>query len=150
MPETRAPVLTGGCQCGAVRYALHTAPSGSLWHCRICQKAVGGPFAALAALPCATLSWTKAAPAYFQSSSVARRGFCASCGTPLACQSSIDPENIEVTICSLDDPDAAPPQSQHGVESRVAWLDSLAGLPASKTDAKYDGLVSLQQPDREP
>lgn len=47
-PETRSIVATGGCQCGAVRYALYAAPEGSVCHCRMCQKAVGGPFAALA------------------------------------------------------------------------------------------------------
>jgi hypothetical protein len=38
--------LTGGCQCGAVRYALGEQPESTVCHCRMCQKAVGGPFAA--------------------------------------------------------------------------------------------------------
>ena len=39
--------LTGGCQCGAVRYALLAAPSEPhLCHCRMCQKAFGSYFAA--------------------------------------------------------------------------------------------------------
>ena len=122
MLEARAPVFTGGCQCGALRYALYVAPSGSLCHCRMCQKAVGGPFAALAALPRAAFSWTKGAPAHFRSSSVASRGFCASCGTPLTYEGQSDPGKIEVTICSLDDPNAVPPRDQCGVESRVAWF----------------------------
>jgi hypothetical protein len=47
MAEPKNPILTGGCQCGAIRYVL-TAPPESvhLCHCRMCQKAVGGPFAA--------------------------------------------------------------------------------------------------------
>ena len=37
--------LTGGCQCGAVRYAIHEAPyQVGVCHCRMCQKAVGAPF----------------------------------------------------------------------------------------------------------
>ena len=38
------PVMTGGCQCGAVRYALNAQPEGSFCHCRMCQRASGGPF----------------------------------------------------------------------------------------------------------
>ena len=43
MSETNL-TLTGGCQCGAVRYALAEQPGvRPLCHCRMCQKAVGGP-----------------------------------------------------------------------------------------------------------
>ena len=39
--------LAGGCQCGAVRYRLEAKPKAtSICHCRMCQKASGGPFAA--------------------------------------------------------------------------------------------------------
>jgi hypothetical protein len=48
---TRAvkPVLTGGCQCGAIRFALSASPRRvSICHCRMCQKASGAPFASFA------------------------------------------------------------------------------------------------------
>ena len=40
--------ITGGCQCGAVRYRI-TAPleNPHICHCRMCQKAFGNYFAAL-------------------------------------------------------------------------------------------------------
>ena len=39
--------LAGGCQCGAVRYRLMAEPTGvNICHCRMCQKASGGPFMA--------------------------------------------------------------------------------------------------------
>ncbi len=140
--------LTGGCQCGAVRYRLTAMPEASLCHCRMCQKAVGGPFAALGAVPVGNLVWVRGAPALFDSSSVASRGFCRDCGTPLTYQArSIDSDRIEITLGSLDDPNRAAPQSQFGIESRVRWLDSLPGLPASPTDAKFAGVVSRQHPD---
>ena len=40
--------LTGGCQCGAVRYEWAEGPKyASVCHCRMCQKASGQPFMAL-------------------------------------------------------------------------------------------------------
>src|ERR1700761_2105366 len=81
MPEQ--PMMTGGCQCGAVRYALYETPESTVCHCRMCQKAVGGPFAALSKLKTDNLRWTRGTPARFQSSSAAERHFCADCGTPL-------------------------------------------------------------------
>jgi len=39
--------LAGGCQCGCVRYELSGAPDHvSVCHCRMCQKASGGPIMA--------------------------------------------------------------------------------------------------------
>ncbi len=140
--------IAGGCQCGAVRYALHASPQAEICHCRMCQKAVGGPFAALAAVAREDLEWTRGAPALFHSSSVATRGFCAACGTPLTYQ-SLDGTNIDVTIGSLDTPEAAPPTVQYGIEGRLSWFAILASLPGVPTEEKYAGLVSRQHPDHD-
>ena len=76
--------LTGGCQCGAVRYAIYAAPErAGICHCRMCQKAVGGPFKAWANVRLQEFAWTRGAPTTFHSSSAAERGFCSHCGTPL-------------------------------------------------------------------
>jgi hypothetical protein len=144
----RQPVMTGGCQCGAVRYALFAQPKASVCHCRMCQKAVGGPFAALAMVETADLAWTRGAPALFRSSSMASRGFCTACGTPLTYQGQTE-RTIEVTIGSLDQPDVAAPVEQAGIESRVPWLARLTDLPGAATDVKYAGVVSYQHPDHE-
>ena len=41
-------VLTGGCQCGAIRCAMTKAPAKvSICHCRMCQKASGAAIACL-------------------------------------------------------------------------------------------------------
>ena len=141
-------VLTGGCQCGAVRYRLDARPVGSVCHCRMCQKAVGGPFAALAAIDTAALTWTRGAPALFASSSVAQRGFCAACGTPLTYQGLGSPK-IEITLGSLDKPGTVPPVEQNGIEGRLSWLANLADVPATRTEAKYDTLKNLQHPDHD-
>lgn len=60
---------SGGCQCGAVR--LSASPdleNGHFCHCRMCQKAVGAPFAAHVGVAIETLTWTKGAASEFESS----------------------------------------------------------------------------------
>ena len=76
MTEASKPVLTGGCQCGAIRYALTAAPTRvSICHCRMCQKAAGAPFASFADINKTDLAWTRGQPSFFRSSTIAERGF---------------------------------------------------------------------------
>jgi hypothetical protein len=147
----RKPVLTGGCQCGAARYALYAPPKGAhLCHCRMCQKGVGGPFAALAPVRLSDFAWTRGEPAAFASSSAAIRHFCAACGTPLTFR-YLHKDWIDVTIGSLDHPADAPPELHYGIESRLAWLDTLDRLPSKPTgtDGLPGDLVSHQHPDHD-
>jgi hypothetical protein len=124
---------TGGCQCGAVRYLLTAPPEeASICHCRMCQKASGQPFMALARVKRNQLRWTRGAPAMFKSSSLAERGFCRQCGTPLTYR--FEGENVSIAIGSLDDPALAPPTIQYGVESELSWCATLAALPRQRTE----------------
>jgi hypothetical protein len=90
----------------------------------MCQKAVGGPFAALINGPATSVSWTRGAPAIFHSSGPVERGFCAQCGTPLTYR-FLGGTYLNVTIGSLDDPSQFPPQHQFGRESRLGWFATL-------------------------
>jgi hypothetical protein len=150
MPETK-PVMTGGCQCGAIRYALFEVPVSTVCHCRMCQKAVGGPFAALSKVPHAQFAWTRGTPGKFQSSSAAERHFCAACGTPLTFH-YLDGDAIEVTTGSLDQPAQLPATKNFGVEARVPWIDLLVPgrLPEVTTmEHATRVVVSLQHPDHD-
>lgn len=150
----RQAALTGGCQCGAVRYALYARPEGThICHCRMCQKAVGGPFAALAPVRIEDFAWTRGQPGCFRSSTIAVREFCPQCGTPLTFR-YVDSEWTDVTIGSLDRPLEAPPEKQYGVESRVGWLDGIFGRPATATESdmstdRLAKIVSYQHPDHD-
>jgi len=151
MSGARQPVATGGCQCGAVRYAVFAMPEGGVCHCRMCQKAVGGPFAALAKLAKADLVWTRGTPASFRSSVTAYRDFCAACGTPLTFRYA-DAAHMEVTIGSLDNPAAVPPVRNFGAESRLRWIADL--MPGQLPDVTTGQLpprdrTSRQHPDHD-
>ena len=136
MSGQRKPVLSGGCQCGAVRYALYAEPDRArICHCRMCQKSVGGPFEAWANVRMDNFAWTRGAPATFRSSSAAERGFCPRCGTPLFFAYVKRPESISVTIGSLDTPASVRLTQVDGSESRLANFDpaALAALPQRAT-----------------
>ena len=125
--------LTGGCQCGAVRYELAKPPMrASVCHCRMCQKASGQPFMAFAFVRQEDLRWTRGIPSVFKSSNMAQRGFCKDCGTPLTYQ--FHSEEIAVMTGSLDDPSAAPPTEQYGVESMIPWCATIGDLPRIRTE----------------
>jgi hypothetical protein len=150
MPDAE-PVMTGGCQCGAVRYALFETPVSTVCHCRMCQKAVGGPFAALSKVPTARFAWTRGQPASFQSSSAAERHFCAACGTPLTFHFLVG-DAIEVTTGSLDTPALVPITKNFGVESRLPWIGLLAPgrLPEVSTmEHSTREVVGRQHPDHD-
>jgi hypothetical protein len=140
MSEVR---ITGGCQCGAVRYAIHETPYQiGLCHCRMCQKATGAPFMSSFTVKKANLEWTRGAPASFNSSVNMQRGFCRQCGTPLF-NNWMPSDVIHPTIGSLDDPSSVRPEAQMGIESRVAWLADIVGLPEMSTGDAFKGYEDL-------
>ena len=121
--------FSGGCQCGAVRYHADTLNDDAhICHCRMCQKAVGGPFISLVSVANEALHWTRGTPAEFMSSGNTARGFCARCGTPLYMR-DLDGTKVFLTIGALDDPDSVPPKNQYGNESKRAWFHALTDLP---------------------
>jgi hypothetical protein len=131
--------VSGGCQCGAVRY--HTSQmldNSHLCHCRMCQKAVGNIFAALVAAPDDTLVWTRGQPAVWRSSEHVERGFCANCGTPLFYH-DVNNGRTNLTIGSLDNPDDFPPLGNTGTEAKVKWFSTIVTIEdggATETDAE--------------
>ena len=145
--------LSGGCQCGAVRYRI-TGPLGhsGICHCRMCQKAFGGFFAPLAGVPPRDFAWLKGTPGVFRSSEAAERGFCRDCGTPLFFR-YVGKDRISISLGSLDDPTRVAPARQYGVESRLPYVATLTQLPGSRTEdevppADLVRLASRQHPDR--
>jgi hypothetical protein len=130
---------TGGCQCGAVRYELLQRPHNPhICHCRMCQKQFGNFFAALCSVPKGKLRMTRGTMANFRSSEKVQRGFCRDCGTPLTYE-PLERNSISVSIGSLDNHSAMPPEIQYGIESREPWFNDLHNLPAFVTGEDETG-----------
>jgi hypothetical protein len=127
--------ITGGCLCGAVRYAATAAPSDvSYCHCRMCQQHFGNPVGVYASFPDHQVRFTKGTPKNYRSSEFGQRGFCADCGTPLTYTYVRRPEQISVSVGSLDHPERFPPSVHWGIEGQVPWLHIDDGLPRRHTD----------------
>ena len=124
--------LTGGCACGAVRYVLRSAPFDAGWcHCRTCRLNSGAPAMVFATVPAGDLVWTRGADQVksFASSSFGHRSFCGECGTPFLMQVDHQPETLDFSVATLDDPDAVEPGFHIFWESRIGWFDPGDTLP---------------------
>jgi hypothetical protein len=145
---TPGEIWTGGCQCGAVRYAISGRPiNASICHCRMCQKHVGGPFGAFveAGSKASDFTVTRGTLAKFRSSNLGSRLFCRDCGTPLGFQYDAQPA-VVVTIGSLDRHAEIVPERQYGIESREAWTGHLGNIPETATDVLMgpEGYAAIQ------
>lgn len=126
--------LAGGCLCGAVRYSARPDHrEGYYCHCRMCQLAFGNTRAAFLNLRKDEVAWLTQPPAYYASSKFARRGFCATCGSPLSFE-YLDSERMDLAVGSLDDPWALKPVSHFAVESRIAAWHADDGLPDERLE----------------
>ncbi len=125
--------MTGGCQCGAVRYALLAPPTNPhICHCRMCQKAFGAFFAPLAGVTLDKFEVTRGELAIFKSSDPVERGFCAIAARRSRSARSASDEMF-VSIGSLDEPAKVAPKIQYGVEGRMPWFGTL-DAPAGRQD----------------
>jgi len=122
--------LQGGCACGAVRYEVKGTPyHRTLCHCVDCRRTAGAPAVAWFSVHAAELVFVAGAPTLHRSSPPVERGFCACCGTQLLYRSDDFPAEVDVTVCSLDDPEAAAPDDHTFVSQRLHWLRTDDGLP---------------------
>lgn len=124
-------ILTGGCQCGAIRFRVEgDLKDASVCHCRMCQKAVGGFYAPLVNTKGTTLTWTRGHPKHFASSNFVNRGFCENCGTPLTYEA---PDGVALSIAAFDHPEKVPPTVQFGIEGKLPYVDGISALPTRHT-----------------
>jgi hypothetical protein len=131
--------ITGGCQCGAIRYELSAAPDRvSICHCRDCQLSAGAPMVAWAMMPAGNLEITKGTPVTVNSSGNSFRRFCGTCGTGLFYVNEIYlPGMVDVQSITLDDPSAFPPEAQVQTQEQPAWTAHIHTMQAFK---RYPGM----------
>lgn len=141
--------ITGGCQCGAVRYSMAALGRSSICHCRMCQRAFGAFFAPLVIAH--GLRWTHGERRLFASSNISQRGFCGACGTPLSLE-NFDDDIVEIATGTLDEPERAPPEVQINGAYACSFANRLSTLPEpdakmrAENEAWNAQVVSYQKP----
>lgn len=126
-------MITGGCQCGAVRYRVEGPPftTRACW-CRLCQKLGAGSGTVNVGFRTegfvvegATSDYVSAA----DSGSVLHRRFCPVYGTPLFSAAESRPHLVFVRAGSLDDPEVARPAATIWTSQAPSWACIDAELP---------------------
>lgn len=114
--------IDGGCLCGGLRYRLREKPVRiSNCHCIDCRRGSAA----------AAVTWGVVRPNEVEIllGDVRRvrhanrlRSFAACCGTPLFFQDNENSPTIDVTIASLDHPEAFAPAVEIWTEDRLPWV----------------------------
>ena len=133
--------MTGGCACGKVRYTAAVEPDEAyLCHCRMCQRSTGSVSIAFVNAKLEDVEWQGGGPEWFNSSPIAERPFCSTCGTSLGFRFKEDADKMDLTVASFDDPSPFKPKHHFGAESiHRAWINT-EDLPEYRTD-QYQKLV---------
>jgi len=130
--------LSGGCNCGEVRYELTGEPiRAGICHCETCRKGSGSAFSFFGIWPRAGLVFTGELGCW-QSRAGGER-FCPLCGSPLFCLAE-DGDEIEVKLGTLDGgPSALQPAYELWTIRREHWLAPLEGAEQHRQDRHVPG-----------
>jgi len=132
--------LGGGCLCGAIRYRVTAQPYHlTHCHCTLCRRASGAPFVTWFSVPTDGFFVTHGEPVRYRSSVAAVRSFCGRCGTQLTFQRDDAPSEVDITACSLDDPEALTPEDHTFTRSRLTWIRLNDGLSENPTIREAHG-----------
>jgi hypothetical protein len=145
-------MITGGCLCGAVRFAARPPTSWcSHCHCHWCQRAHGAAFVTWFGVPEEAFTLTQGADhlVWYDSSEQTARGFCSRCGTTFLFRTKLMPGEMHITLANADDPIDVAPQFHTFFEAHVPWVTLGDELP--RTDREHDLLKKFQAvPQRPP
>jgi hypothetical protein len=114
---------TGGCRCGAVRFAAEGAPNWVAYcHCASCRHATGAPVAAHVRFPTAAVRFAAGPPTEFAPAPGVTRGFCGRCGSPISFVGARWPGEVHLHLGSFDDCSDVVPTVQAFAEERLPSL----------------------------
>jgi hypothetical protein len=123
-------VICGGCLCGAVRYEAAGQPYDiTHCHCSDCRRSSGAPFVTWASFRRSNFRFVNGQPKELGWAE-RLRSFCPYCGTPLTFMSGADADEVDVTVCSFDHPEAVTPGDHTWVEDKLPWILLADDLPS--------------------
>jgi hypothetical protein len=123
MTESSVP-LTGGCNCGAVRFEISEPLLGAAYcHCTRCQRRTGTAASPSAAVKPGTFRIVSGEDRIrrWNAGDGTDKVFCGTCGSHLFSQDPTNPEIINVRMGSFDSDPGLRPTGRVHIASAAAW-----------------------------
>ena len=124
--------MTGGCNCGALRFRMESAPIIThCCHCLMCQKVSGSAFRVNAMIETDRLTVTQGTPESFHGAGSLKVVRCAACGFALWSHHPRLGEAIAfVGVGMLDQGERLSPEAHYFTRSKHPWVRLPDGVPA--------------------
>lgn len=126
--------------CGAIRYRAQGQPHHvSYCHCSQCRRHSGAPVAAFATYESKNVTFEQGALSWYRSSAIARRGFCAACGTAMVWQGNAQQDWYDIGVGTFDDAADFILQDHLWLDSSLPWFhidDDLPRYPRERSKAR--------------
>jgi hypothetical protein len=140
-----APVLSGGCLCGAVRFELSDRPQHAGYcHCTRCQRRTGtaaSPQARIDGRTLRILSGEDHIKAWRHPDGGFEKLFCRECGSHLFSRDPDDPTQMSVRLGAFDGDPGIRPMWRTFVNYAAAWEpipdDGLERYPEAKPRPRF-------------
>lgn len=126
--------IEGGCNCGAIRYALEAEPLAvAVCHCSRCRRQSGSAFSVNLVMKEADVAM-KGVLATFddpesESGLPVRREFCGTCGSPIRSIATAQPGIVIIKAGTLDEPAKVAPGLHVWTCSALPWFDIPDAMP---------------------
>ena len=133
MPDEVA--FTGGCGCGAIRYALSAPPLVvAACHCTRCRRQSGAAFSVNLIVRASALSVHGELASWedhdTESGAPLSRDHCGRCGSPIRSVPTGAPKLIALKAGSLDDAAAFAPSIHIWTQSKLPWVTIPDDIPS--------------------
>ncbi len=120
----------GSCWCGDCRYFIEGDPIDTGYcHCKVCQRTCGAPVVVWSTFWRKDFRFLSGNPSTFSTSDRGVRQFCPACGTPLTLRVADEPDTIDVTLSTIQEPHSISPDYHIWCQSRVSWFETSDSLP---------------------
>lgn len=128
-------VLSGGCNCGGVRYKLASAPLAVVaCHCSNCRRQSGAAFSVNLVVRTSGIEVDGALATFVDADTASgqpvERKFCGACGSPIYSLPQASPKIIAVKAGTLDDPGRFAPSMHIWTSSALPWVSIPPDLPS--------------------
>ncbi len=129
MPEKS---VSGSCFCGAIRFSVRppTMFCGHC-HCSMCRRSHGAGYVTWLAVARDQfrIDSGESELARFRSSEHGVRSFCKRCGSSLFCETSHQPDVVDVVLANMQGPIDRRPECHVYFDNRIDWVAVDDGLP---------------------